>query len=216
MQRDYQVVSDPQAIAAGAFTTVPQVAVKSRKGAAAKVVFKAIEGVSDVSRCVSKPKSVSKSGDTKDIITDSEKGSKNVDSAKGVLQCHPEWMRALKDVRSIETGRGPRSICITGKQNVGKSTLCRYVINSLLNKYDKVAFLDTDLGVSHISDFLFLMPKEITFSFLFNAFALCNSKKSSSAFKTTQPLDFVLSIISDFISSESRLAKSSLKRISAS
>ena len=42
------------------------------------------------------------------------------------------------------------------------------------------------------------MPKEITFSFLFNAFALCNSKKSSSAFKTTQPLDFVLLIISDF------------------
>jgi len=51
--------------------------------------------------------------------------------------------------------------------------------------------------VNLISDFLFLIPNEITLRFLLKAFSLCNLKKLSSAFKTTKPSCFVLSIISD-------------------
>ncbi|KAI9338438.1 Pre-mRNA cleavage complex II protein Clp1-domain-containing protein [Obelidium mucronatum] len=37
-------------------------------------------------------------------------------------------------------------VCIVGSKGLGKSTLSRFMVNQLLSKYPKVAFLDCDLG----------------------------------------------------------------------
>eukprot|EP01114_Cavostelium_apophysatum_P020067 TRINITY_DN6621_c0_g1_i1.p1 TRINITY_DN6621_c0_g1~~TRINITY_DN6621_c0_g1_i1.p1 ORF type:complete len:376 (+),score=69.37 TRINITY_DN6621_c0_g1_i1:506-1633(+) len=37
-------------------------------------------------------------------------------------------------------------IMVSGGKNLGKSTFCRYLMNSLLNKYSKVAYIETDIG----------------------------------------------------------------------
>ncbi|KAI9003160.1 Pre-mRNA cleavage complex II protein Clp1-domain-containing protein [Gaertneriomyces semiglobifer] len=42
-------------------------------------------------------------------------------------------------------------VCIVGSKNMGKSTLSRYVVNSLLNKYQSVAFLECDVGQSEFT-----------------------------------------------------------------
>lgn len=68
------------------------------------------------------------------------------------LRCHEGWKKVLRGVRNIPKGKGPRSIVITGKQNVGKSVLSRFVVNSLLSKYGKVAYLETDLGQPELNE----------------------------------------------------------------
>ncbi|KAJ3212877.1 Polynucleotide 5'-hydroxyl-kinase nol9 [Entophlyctis luteolus] len=40
----------------------------------------------------------------------------------------------------------PPVICVIGSKGLGKSTMCRFLVNQLLAKYNSVAFLDCDLG----------------------------------------------------------------------
>jgi polynucleotide 5'-hydroxyl-kinase GRC3/NOL9 len=58
------------------------------------------------------------------------------------------WTAALDCV--LENSRANRahspSLMLCGPRNVGKSTLARHSINRLLNRYTRVAFLETDLG----------------------------------------------------------------------
>lgn len=40
---------------------------------------------------------------------------------------------------------------VIGSSNVGKSTYCRVLVNSYLNRYEKIAFLDVDVGQNEFS-----------------------------------------------------------------
>eukprot|EP00833_Pecoramyces_ruminatium_P006163 jgi/Orpsp1_1/1180195/evm.model.c7180000072476.2 len=46
---------------------------------------------------------------------------------------------------------GPPIIAITGSKNMGKSTFSRYMVNSLLNCCNEVAYLECDIGQSEFT-----------------------------------------------------------------
>jgi mRNA cleavage and polyadenylation factor CLP1 P-loop len=60
----------------------------------------------------------------------------------------PDWQHALDDVAN----RGPTLpdaapvVIVTGSKAAGKSTFSRLLVNSLLNRWPRVAYLDTDCG----------------------------------------------------------------------
>ncbi|KAH0468594.1 hypothetical protein IEQ34_003627 [Dendrobium chrysotoxum] len=54
-----------------------------------------------------------------------------------------QWADALD---AISTSRSPPIAVICGPKNSGKSTFSRLLLNSLLERYDRVGYLDTDVG----------------------------------------------------------------------
>lgn len=49
-------------------------------------------------------------------------------------------------MRDENTIQGPPIVVICGSKNVGKSTFSQYLVNTLLNRYSEVGFLETDVG----------------------------------------------------------------------
>jgi polynucleotide 5'-hydroxyl-kinase GRC3/NOL9 len=69
------------------------------------------------------------------------------------MEISAEW-EALRQqcVRSVENvSQGPPTILLCGRKGVGKSTLSRYLLNSLLNVTPAVAYLETDIGQSEFT-----------------------------------------------------------------
>jgi len=54
-----------------------------------------------------------------------------------------QWLEATE---SIANSSMPPITLICGAKNCAKTTFSRYLLNVLLNKYTKVAYLDTDVG----------------------------------------------------------------------
>ena len=60
-------------------------------------------------------------------------------------------VQATEDmVQSTRQGNSP-AVAVVGSKGVGKSTLARLLVNSLLEVSPVVAFLDTDCGQSELS-----------------------------------------------------------------
>ncbi|KAG0593176.1 hypothetical protein KC19_1G309000 [Ceratodon purpureus] len=66
-----------------------------------------------------------------------------VDSFPSATSIPRDWKEA---VETITHGSSIPIIAICGAKNVGKSTFARFLVNSLLNRYKEVAYLDTDVG----------------------------------------------------------------------
>lgn len=66
-------------------------------------------------------------------------------SDKPILATHNAWKSVFKRVmKKPQNGNG--AIAITGRQNTGKSTMAKFIVNRLLNTYSQVAYLETDIG----------------------------------------------------------------------
>lgn len=69
--------------------------------------------------------------------------------APGSLPPRP-WLDAVEEVRSFAFARGPapRAPCVAalGPKKAGKSTLARWLVNALLNDWERVELLDLDCG----------------------------------------------------------------------
>ena len=60
-------------------------------------------------------------------------------------------MQAAEDVvHAVQQGACP-AVAVVGSKGVGKSTLARLLVNSLLEASPVVAYLDTDCGQSELS-----------------------------------------------------------------
>ncbi|KAK7356859.1 hypothetical protein VNO80_16139 [Phaseolus coccineus] len=67
-----------------------------------------------------------------------------MDSSPSLDICIPEqWSEAADSIAYSST---PPIVFICGAKNCGKTTFSRYLLNILLHKYAKVAYLDTDVG----------------------------------------------------------------------
>jgi len=67
-----------------------------------------------------------------------------MDSSPSPDICIPEqWLEATESI--AHSSMLPIAL-ICGAKNCGKTTFSRYLLNILLNKYTKVAYLDTDVG----------------------------------------------------------------------
>ncbi|KAF7309762.1 Fungal-trans domain-containing protein [Mycena indigotica] len=78
------------------------------------------------------------------------KGAKMlVDASKDIqpLFFPPTWVKALDALHELKE----RTIIVKGAKNVGKSTFSRAVLNRLLSRYKRVAYLDCDLGQSEFT-----------------------------------------------------------------
>eukprot|EP00929_Paragymnodinium_shiwhaense_P054966 TRINITY_DN27568_c0_g1_i1.p1 TRINITY_DN27568_c0_g1~~TRINITY_DN27568_c0_g1_i1.p1 ORF type:complete len:712 (+),score=159.60 TRINITY_DN27568_c0_g1_i1:255-2138(+) len=65
------------------------------------------------------------------------------------LQIHKAWNSLVErffEVVEEATAAEPPTFLVMGAKNVGKSTCCRYFVNSLLNLCSEVFFLETDIG----------------------------------------------------------------------
>ena len=66
----------------------------------------------------------------------------------------PDHWYSLSDdmlLRPLENSRLKPSIITCGPRKVGKSTFGRFIVNRLLNNYEKVAYLDLDCGQTEFS-----------------------------------------------------------------
>jgi len=54
-----------------------------------------------------------------------------------------QWSQAAESISCSST---PPIVFICGAKNCGKTTFSRYLLNIVLQKYTKVAYLDTDVG----------------------------------------------------------------------
>lgn len=54
-----------------------------------------------------------------------------------------QWSQAAESIASSST---PTITLICGAKNCGKTTFSRYLLNVLLTKFKRVAYLDTDVG----------------------------------------------------------------------
>lgn len=58
-----------------------------------------------------------------------------------------EWAQAVDEVlASPPSTAGACPVLVCGAKGVGKSSMCRYLVNRMLNQYPKVAYMDCDLG----------------------------------------------------------------------
>ncbi|KAJ0977933.1 hypothetical protein J5N97_013407 [Dioscorea zingiberensis] len=58
----------------------------------------------------------------------------------------PSWEKAAESIARRGSTAPPPIAVICGPKNSGKSTFSRYLINTLLPRYKKVGYLDTDVG----------------------------------------------------------------------
>jgi hypothetical protein len=82
----------------------------------------------------------------RELSTSSAKKRRVVETLENysaVTQLPYDWKAA---VETITQGSGVPVLAVCGAKNVGKSTFARFLVNSLLNRYKQVAYLDTDVG----------------------------------------------------------------------
>jgi len=70
-----------------------------------------------------------------------------------VMSLPESWIREVEVVakRDIKSAAVPIKTLVCGAKGVGKSTLLRYTVNTLLKQFPKVAVMDCDLGQSEMS-----------------------------------------------------------------
>lgn len=70
-----------------------------------------------------------------------------------VMSLPESWIRAVEVLanRDIKSAAVPIKTLVCGAKGVGKSTLLRYTVNTLLKQFPKVAVIDCDLGQSEMS-----------------------------------------------------------------
>ncbi|KAK9813030.1 hypothetical protein WJX72_007830 [[Myrmecia] bisecta] len=67
--------------------------------------------------------------------------------APELLPLHDQWCHAASSIAETSLLSGaPLRIVVCGSKGVGKSTCARLLVNTLLNCYPRVAYLDTDCG----------------------------------------------------------------------
>ncbi|XP_030531197.2 polynucleotide 5'-hydroxyl-kinase NOL9 [Rhodamnia argentea] len=59
---------------------------------------------------------------------------------------HDEWSEAADTIAYCSVASSPPVALICGAKNCGKTTLSRHLLNVLLQRYKRVAYLDTDVG----------------------------------------------------------------------
>lgn len=57
-----------------------------------------------------------------------------------------EWSNAAEAITNNSNSSNPPSVFVCGPKNSGKTTFSRHLLNVLLQRYSKVAYLDTDVG----------------------------------------------------------------------
>ncbi|CAA3026463.1 polynucleotide 5 -hydroxyl-kinase NOL9 [Olea europaea subsp. europaea] len=57
-----------------------------------------------------------------------------------------EWSNAAEAITNNSNSSNPPSVFVCGPKNSGKTTFSRHLLNVLLRRYSKVAYLDTDVG----------------------------------------------------------------------
>eukprot|EP01097_Dermamoeba_algensis_P005722 TRINITY_DN3621_c0_g1_i1.p1 TRINITY_DN3621_c0_g1~~TRINITY_DN3621_c0_g1_i1.p1 ORF type:complete len:211 (+),score=47.95 TRINITY_DN3621_c0_g1_i1:27-635(+) len=62
-----------------------------------------------------------------------------------------EWENILAKIQSFSLS--PPTILVCGGKHVGKSTFCRFLLNSLLKQFSKVLFMETDIGRSEFTPY---------------------------------------------------------------
>ncbi|KAL5544314.1 hypothetical protein UlMin_008098 [Ulmus minor] len=67
------------------------------------------------------------------------------------LYISEEWMEAADTIAYDSETSPPPIVFICGAKNSGKTTFSRYLLNVLLQRYRKVAYLDTDVGQSEFT-----------------------------------------------------------------
>lgn len=58
----------------------------------------------------------------------------------------PDWAQAVSEVTNAADAGAPVVVAVVGPKHVGKSSLCRALVNRLLSRHPCVGFLDTDCG----------------------------------------------------------------------
>ncbi|KAK4781563.1 hypothetical protein SAY86_015665 [Trapa natans] len=66
--------------------------------------------------------------------------------ARGKIRISEEWSKAAVSITFGSQDSPQPTVLVCGPKNSGKSTFSRHLLNVLLQKYKKVAFLDTDIG----------------------------------------------------------------------
>ncbi|DBA97526.1 TPA: hypothetical protein ACH3X1_015224 [Trebouxia sp. C0004] len=75
-----------------------------------------------------------------------------VPSDQMALRRYPQhWLQATEDIVQSRREGGSPSVAVVGSKGVGKSTLARLLVNSLLEVSPVVAFLDTDCGQAELT-----------------------------------------------------------------
>jgi len=64
--------------------------------------------------------------------------------------CH-EWRQAAAELAARQAAAAAPIVAIVGSKQTGKSTFARLLVNSLLNTWPMVAYLDTDCGQSEFT-----------------------------------------------------------------
>lgn len=64
--------------------------------------------------------------------------------------CH-EWRQAAAELAARQAAAAAPVVAIVGSKQTGKSTFARLLVNSLLNTWPIVAYLDTDCGQSEFT-----------------------------------------------------------------
>lgn len=62
----------------------------------------------------------------------------------------PKWLQIKEDLLNFSSESNPKVVLCGGKA-VGKSTLLRYFVNTMLQKYEKVVVIDCDIGQSEFT-----------------------------------------------------------------
>lgn len=76
-----------------------------------------------------------------------------IDSCKTINITEP-WQATVDKLKAsllADRSTASQKIVVCGGKGVGKSTFCRYLVNTLLSKFRTVAFLDTDVGQSELT-----------------------------------------------------------------
>lgn len=98
-------------------------------------------------------------------------------------------------------------VLVCGKKNVGKSTFCKYMINSFLSITQKVAFLDCDLSQQELNPPGFISLSILKepllgppFTNIHTSKILYEQKHYLGSYSTTEKLDWMLSCIVNLFS----------------
>ncbi|KAH7651189.1 polynucleotide 5'-hydroxyl-kinase GRC3/NOL9 protein [Dioscorea alata] len=67
-------------------------------------------------------------------------------SALPGVEIPPAWQEAANSIAYDSSSRRPPTSLVCGPGNCGKSTFSLHLLNTLLKRYERVAYLDTDVG----------------------------------------------------------------------
>ncbi|EAY72811.1 hypothetical protein OsI_00678 [Oryza sativa Indica Group] len=72
-------------------------------------------------------------------------------SARAEVVVPPDWAAATATAAAASSEPAPPVVVVCGPKNAGKSTFSRLLLNSLLPRYGRVGYLDTDVGQPEFS-----------------------------------------------------------------